>query len=91
MYQSVKYEKYLRMDKQTLKRYVGNPKVHRQALAGHAGRYSLGVGRDAKHRGAMPVLTLDTNLAEHHPELINIDGEPVLLMVKTDLGQPQPF
>lgn len=78
------------MDEQTLKRYLGDPDVHRQALAGHTGRYSLGVGRVAEHPGAVLVLTLDSSRSGQ-PAFITIDGEPVPLVVKTDLGRPQPF
>ena len=70
---------------------VGQPDVHRAALSGYSGPYSLGVGNEPGHPEAVLVLMVPSGVQNAFPSEVDIDGEKVPLVVRQDFKIPTPL
>jgi len=80
------------MDVNRLASMISKPDVHRKVLRGYAGPYALGVTRleNNDDLGALR-LRVESGNRDQFPSHIDLDGEPVPVLVDTNWTSPKPL
>jgi len=79
------------MEEKLLANRIGQPDIHRAALSGYSGAYSLGVGNEPGHPGPVLRLSVPFGAQAPFPDWVDVDGEKVRLVVRRDFKVPTPL
>jgi hypothetical protein len=71
---------------------IEEPEVHRKILKDYAGGYSLGITSNPRRKGEWAIrVRVEGDDVGDIPEEIELDGEPVPIVVNTNFKIPEPY
>ena len=65
--------------------------LHRTVLDGFGGPYSLGIGKDQASSAAVLVLMVPDGVVRNFPTEVQLNAEPVKVMVQRGFRAPSPL